>query len=139
MGRVLGSFFCKAVLGGAAESWRRQDLHLRQYVLQLRLCEMNMGSWLYVLALTQRQWPEQDDSVHPITADAPFRCTWGTNISRCSAGTVAFHRGLSAKGMRPGQLFVQHMTATSLDSSAMPDILDDAELTFRHHKDRAAR
>ncbi|CAE7275048.1 unnamed protein product, partial [Symbiodinium sp. CCMP2456] len=67
---------------------------------------------------TDMQWPQQDESVHPVTADAPFRCMTADYSS--------------------GQLFIQHMAATSLNSTpaaAMLEILDEAELTFRHHKD----
>ncbi|OLP86715.1 hypothetical protein AK812_SmicGene32154 [Symbiodinium microadriaticum] len=65
---------------------------------------------------TDMQWPRQDGSVHPVTADAPFRCMM--------AGS--------------GELSIQHMAATSLNTTpaaAMLEILDEAELTFRHHKD----
>lgn len=57
---------------------------------------------------TDMQWPRQDGSVHPVTADAPFRCMM--------AGS--------------GELSIQHMAATSLNTTpaaAMLEILDEAQ------------
>ncbi|CAE7759080.1 unnamed protein product, partial [Symbiodinium pilosum] len=68
-------------------------------------------------AFVDMQWPQPHESVNPVTSDYLFRCTHGVDDS--------------------GQKVIQHMTGTSLEMSetAMLEILDEAELTFRHYQD----
>ena len=92
------SFFSKAVLGDAAELGHRESLHLHRYVPQLTPFDS-----IWALQLTEdgplprsvlayagpgpRQW-QQHESVHPMTTDAPFRCTTGAYSSGFSAAVA---------------------------------------------------
>ncbi|CAE7206408.1 unnamed protein product [Symbiodinium sp. CCMP2592] len=114
--------FCEEVQGQPVDDEYRQ---CRAQHRLARASEATAPCWVMqpilgtekAFTFTDMQW-QQHESVHPVTTDAPFRCTTGAYSS--------------------GAIFIQHMAATSLNSTpaaAMLEILDEAELTFRHHKD----